>query len=251
MAGQLDAAFALIDVHNLKASLPQFKLAVAAIVRSFGQASATLAATFYRDERRLAGILAPLTMKVADPPSIAEVSKNLDWATRTLWGPDAEIAFPDMQTMVTGAAEKMVLDTGRGTMFDTIASDRYAIGWARVPEPDACYFCALLATRNAVYKGESFNRSNSQIRANGRAFLDHAVTPSKFKVHDHCRCHLEAVFTAYEPTAKIREWTSLYNDLHHVNSSKGMQQAWRHAYEGRYGRQPSSPTPATPQGETP
>jgi len=215
---------------------------VAAIVRRFGQASATLAATFYRDERRLAGILAPFSVKVATPPDIAEVAANIAWATRTLWGPDAEVNFPDMQTLVTGASEKMVLDTSRDTMIDTVAGDRQARGWARVTEPDACYFCALLATRGAVYKDGSFSDSDPR-------FAPHLVTPSDFKVHDHCRCHLEPVFFSYEPSAQIREYQQLYRSIPHVNSSKGMQKAWRQAYEARYGRQDA--TPSTPQGETP
>lgn len=227
MGAQLDAAFALIDVHRLVDTLPQFKLAVAAIVRRFGLASASLAATFYKDERRLAGILAPLTMKVADPPNLAQVDANISWATEVLWGPDSAINFESMTSMVTGATETMVLDTGRHTVIDTIASDRHARGWARVTEPNPCYFCALLATRGAVYTKES----------------------GSFEAHDHCRCHVEPVFTAYEPSAQIRQYQQLYSSIPHVNSSKGMQRAWRQAYEARYGRQDANPP--TPQGEAP
>jgi hypothetical protein len=73
--------------------------------------------------------------------------------------------------------------TPAGTRSSATSSDRKAKGWARIPEPGACSSALMLATRGAVYRSEK---------------------GGDFKSHDNCRCHVEPVFTAYEPSAQVR-----------------------------------------------
>lgn len=245
MAAQVDAAFAVINVNDLANTLPRFKLAIAAIVRQFGQASASLAATFYRDERRLANKFGPFTMHIADPAGLREVDANMSWATRTLWSPDADVHLPQVFTQVLGASEKLVLDTGRDTTAGTADRDPHARGWVRETKDHPCAFCALLATRGVI-KGSTTYRSRQSAGPNrssktGREF----VGEGKFKVHDHCRCTAKPIFGPYEASAQIREWASLHASIPHANGSKAQRAAWRAAYHQAYGK------PSTTQGETP
>lgn len=162
-------------------------------------------------QRAAAGITAPFRPVIPDPPPVEQVAASVRWAVQPFYE-----GTPDLRvftTKVSGAAEKLVLDVGRDTILHNVQRDKQAKGWARVPEPGACYFCALLATRGAVYRSEG---------------------SADFQSHDHCRCHAEPVFTAYEPSAQVRDWQVQYAQATAgVHGMKNLQRAWRAAYEGR------------------
>jgi hypothetical protein len=233
MGRDLAQAWQLVDVHDLRGTLPRFKLAILALVRRYGQGSASLAAQAYRTERSAVGVFGPLTIRPAPLPPPEQVQVAIDWATKSLWGAPQPDTFTTTQTKVLGATEKMVLDVGRHTVIDTTAVDKPARGWARIPRPGACSFCALMATRGAVYK-EHTGATNVRGPRNpnaGKAFLGEGQA----KFHDHCRCVLVPVFGPYEPSAQIREWDALY-----ASSSKGKHgrdalNAFRRAYEAQQG----------------
>lgn len=222
MARDVDQAWHLLDPADMQTTLPKFKLAVAALVRKYGLASGALAAEFYAEQRREAKATTRYATKVAAPAPTEQVDKAIDWATRGLWQPSPNVA--SAKVMSTGVAEKMVLDVGRRTVINTARGDRAARGWARVPEPGCCSFCAMLATRGAVYKDGSFDNANAK-------FLSHEDTPSDIKTHDHCRCHAEPVFTAYEPTAQVRQWQHEWREV--TKDATDPRLAWRHHFENR------------------
>lgn len=204
----LERAWNGLDISSLRQSLPEFTLTIAALVRRYGSASATLAVQQYLADRRAAGVRAAFSPKPAVLPPLPQVGATVSWATQPLWS-----ATPDVgaaQQRLQGAADMLVMDVGRQTIVDNAQRDRHAKGWARIPEPGACSFCALLATRGAVYKQQTAN----------------------FRSHDHCRCHAEPVFTAYEPSAQVREWQALYQRS--TAGARGMhakQLAWRKAFD--------------------
>lgn len=184
-------AWPQLDVRALQDTLPGFKLTVAAITRRYGQAAATAAMHFYMAQRRSAGVRIPVSLRPAGTPPLAQVGSTVDWAVGPLWGAEPDVAAAEKQ--LDAAVQRLVLDVGRDTVTGAVRQDRAAKGWARVPEPGACSFCALLATRGAVYKSDT-------------------VT---FRSHDHCRCHAEPVFGVYEPSAQIRQWQALYQSIQH------------------------------------
>lgn len=108
----------------------------------------------------------------------------------------------------TGVGVKEALNGGRGEVQQLVAEDAVdrlssgeVIGWARFTEDSAtgpCYFCAMLASRGAVYLSDgSFDQSNRKIREinkwrkERRAFVGDGVA----KVHDHCKCSLRPVYS--------------------------------------------------------
>jgi hypothetical protein len=207
MAADLTAAWGTLDVSNLRQSLPNFQLTVAAIVRRYSLAAGTLAVRFYQDQRRASGITAPFTARPAPLPPVIQVAKTVDWATQPLWSKN-----PDVTTAasnVTSASERLVLDVGRQTVTGNAQRDRNARGWARVTEPKACAFCLMLATRGAVYKQHT----------------------ADFLTHAHCRCHAEPVFSAYEPPARIREAQAVYKQTTTGLRGAAALKAFRQAVE--------------------
>jgi hypothetical protein len=220
-------AFSFLDPADLKGSLPKVKALTAAVVHGYGTASAALAVRYYALERKHAGVASTFAAKPAPPVGADRVDPSIDWAVRGLWGPmntetithrGRELQpiadrLETAQTKAAGVAENLVLEPGRDTIIQAVGLDGAAKGWARVPESGCCFFCAMLATRGAVYKTEK---------------------TATFETHDHCRCHVEAVFHAYEPSAQIREWQALYAE--HGPGRGGMKAAqlrFRRAFEGR------------------
>jgi hypothetical protein len=233
-----------LDLLHLRRSLPAFKAAVAQDVQRHAQASATLAARQYRQQRVAAGVGGGYTPRPADPPSVEQVAQAVDWAVQPLWDSSVALqeldaapeetqkvagsAIADAKARLAAASEKLVLEAGRDTIIANVERDRKAKAWARIAEPGACSFCAMLTTRGAVYHAQR----------------------GDFKAHDNCRCHAEPVFTAYEPPAKVREWQQQYDKVAEQIgygtdgrvSAKDMRRAFRQSFEGR-------PVDVTPTGQ--
>jgi hypothetical protein len=203
---ELKQIFGLIDIQDLKGTLPHYEAAVAALVRQYGRASAGIAARFYSQAREEAHVKSVFTPHHAELPSLSEVKSNVRWATKSLWSQEPDIK--SARTLLDGAVDQMVLGVGRDTIVDNVHRDRDARGWARVPEAGCCAFCAMLATRGAVYKNEQ---------------------TADFQAHDGDRCHVEPIFTAYEPSAQVREWQALWSSSTQGHNGKDAINAFRNA----------------------
>jgi hypothetical protein len=239
-----------LDLLHLRQSLPAFKAAVFQEVQRHAQASATLAVQQYSQQRVMAGVGAGFTPRPAAPPVLEQVSATVDWAVQPLWDSAVALqqldaappetqqvagsAIADAKARLAAAAERQVLDTGWSTVTDAVLRDRKAKGYARIPEPGACSFCGMLSARGIVYKADSFDAAKAKFKAN-------ADFPDADRAHNYCRCHLEPIWTAYEPSADVRSWTKLYDDTARkigYGTTAGvtaddMRVAFRQAFEGR------------------
>lgn len=85
---------------------------------------------------------------------------------------------------VAAKGVKLVMDGGRAPLEAEVRNRRHgAVGYARVVDADPCPFCAMLASRGAIYRSDSFDSSNSLFTGDNR-----------FKVHDGCGCTLEPIY---------------------------------------------------------
>jgi hypothetical protein len=207
---------------------PAFKAAVAQEVIAHAQASATLAVRQYAGARAAAGVSRPAFRPVAaDAPSLAEIGAMVDEALAGVDLFDAD-ALAQVQDHLATAAGRMATETGARTITENVGRDRAAQGYARIPEGGACSFCLMLATRGPVYKhdraggrGDSFAASNAKFTG-----------PGTIKVHNHCDCHPEPVFNAYEAPARVRAADALYAIASERRSGKAARDAYRAAIEG-------------------
>ncbi|QGJ94137.1 MuF-like minor capsid protein [Corynebacterium phage EmiRose] len=79
---------------------------------------------------------------------------------------------------------RLVSDGGRAPLIAEVKDGAHgAVGYARVVDPDPCPFCAMLASRGAVYSTDSFTESNALFSGDGA-----------FKVHDGCECTMEPIY---------------------------------------------------------
>jgi hypothetical protein len=202
--------WAAVDPTRLKETLPPFEQQVYALVSRFSLVSAVLASRQYLAERAAAGVYSRFTPPLAPAPPEDQVMASLGWAVADLWKhPDqGQVAL----TNVDGAASRLVLNRGRETTLDAVLKDRQATGWAREARPNACSFCAMLATRGAVYK-------SARSAGEGHPY------------HNHCHCQVVPVFGVYEPTAQVRQWQADWSRVTAGLSGHAARLAWRHFIE--------------------
>ncbi len=211
----LAQAWPLLDVHNIQGTLPQFTAAVKAVVQRYGAASAAAALAYYRSERLAAGVSGRPSLRLAPSPANAVIESAVQWATADLYGPVTPDATQAAQSKLDESVSQLVLDQGRQTILDAVQSDREAKGWVRVTEPGACSFCVMLALRG------------------GAGLLYRKESSADFQAHDSCRCHAEPVFTAYEPSAQMRQMQRLWKESTQGRSGADARLAFRQALEGR------------------
>lgn len=255
----------LWPVANPLTDPAKFRRALGALVGQLSQVSASIASDFYLGVRAEAGVTgAPPTLRLVPPAPQSKVDAGIEWAMRhreEMQRTEAEIL-----DRAEAAMQKAIADAGREQIVTAVEGDQFAIGYRRVPRPDACYWCivqairktqrsglAITATSNArrntydpniahygVYKSRA---SAGQIPANAQGDTN--------RFHNNCHCVVEPVFF---PINKLPDWLhgmeTLYADST-VGSRKGEQlnDFRRTLAAHRNGETP--PTPAVPTLVTP
>lgn len=197
------------------ASFSDWLDAVVEVVTEYGDASASLAAEFYDEQRAAAGANESFTVPLADSSQREQTETVLRWATHDVWPLDAEaemrrrpldVRVDEAERQAVAVTQKLVADQGRETVRRAVREDREATGYARAAALGACAFCRLMASRGAVYAtAESAGRD-----ANDRFSGDASVA----KFHDNCHCAIIPVFRGqrFELSAHAQEWDRLYRE---------------------------------------
>jgi hypothetical protein len=213
VAGQVTPLLNGVDLANPGKSVTDVIGAVYHYVDQFASASSAAALHQYDAARRAAGIRKHLRLLPDPGPDLETVGNTVRWALSPLFRgtPDEAAAA---RNLIAGA-EKLTLDSGRRTVLTNVKRDREARGWARIPEPNACYFCALLSTRGPVYNADTV----------------------KFQTHNHCRCHPEPVFGKWTPSAQVQQYRDLYyGETKHGKGSAETVANFRRAFAEKYAR---------------
>jgi hypothetical protein len=151
-------------------------------------------------------------------------------------------AMSSAQVNTSGAAVRQSLKGARNVTNTILKFDRKVLGYARFTDSDPCHFCALLASRGAVYGKHSFVDSDAGFTANSRAIEVPADFIRISKVHNNCRCTLRPVYsksTEFDSDAKFyrQQWKKVYEE-HGSKSPKDLANAWREQYTP-FERQPA------------
>lgn len=209
LAASLRGVVANAPIGDLRRAVPGIAAVVAALVRRYSAGSVAFAVRHYLAERAAAGVAGRFTPLPAPPVPLRQIGATVDWATQPLWSREPDLAAAERN--IIAGAEKLVMDAARDTVIGNVRRDPKAVGWARVTEASPCSFCAMLATRGAVYKSQR---------------------TADFKSHDHCRCQATPTFGPYELSPQAAEALDLYRSLPH-GSPKAMRAAFRTAWESR------------------
>lgn len=219
----------------LKASTGPWVDAVLPVVEDGYRESHRVAVEFVEDYRHAMAPAAEPMVSVSMDEFPAERAK----VSVIVTGPvEVERQLPDMQASErglvssTGAAVRITADGGRDAVLDAVELDDEAIGYARKTDSNPCHFCALLASRGAVYKKDSFALANRRFAGDGVA-----------KTHDHCQCTMRPVYDADDDMDdEAKEYLRIYEDVTEGLAGRPaeMRKAFRRAYENRDAPEPRS-----------
>ncbi|HEY9353178.1 MAG TPA: hypothetical protein VIP28_08010 [Nocardioides sp.] len=181
--------FRTLDPDDLAGMQRSLSEALPELVATYGTAAASLAADWYDELRDAAGPSGRTFRAVpAELPDIGRTDALAGWATSTT---DRGLVL----SRLSGGLQRIVANADRGTVEGSVRSDPADARWARHASANACAFCALLATRGAVYHSEK----SAGLGA---------------KYHDHCHCVAVPVWGAeeYEPPDYVATWTRAYKE---------------------------------------
>lgn len=239
-----------------------FLAGLAAIVDEFALASREIAVRQVQDSRRILG-LPPV-------PDLLEAAEALETINRDRT--PGQLAIGDARFEVmrrvdrrrarSAAAErrerelarlqserlaaKRALDAGRNVVTDLARDrwmaeetgdtpfDREIIGWYRKTDGDPCSFCALLASRGAVYS----SRYTAGVQVNTNANLDGSYNASW---HPNCNCVAKPLYSTEldvpDLNIELRElWDATRRERAAAGEStspEAMRRAYRRAIEAR------------------
>ena len=162
---------------------------------------------------------------------------------------DLDTVMRDAGAHAAGAADRDAQMGGRDLLDAYAQADRTVLGWARVTAPNPCWFCAMLASRGAVY------RSGWTARYRGRASRRQAVgadlpqgwedwSPDRLaaweeaqglnRFHDNCHCTLIPVYSREDwLPPESQAFRELYYESTRGLSGPAARAAFRAAVEAR------------------
>lgn len=197
--------------------------ALVALTVQYNRASASLASTYFEEERAATGFFDDFTIPMLPEPDEDRLARGLGWSTRDL--ADHAVDLDAVLNRVDGVASDYALEGGRDTVATSAYLDKQCLGYVRVPSADACAFCAILGLKVAdgkstyqLYK----SRETAQRRGEGQ---------TEDKYHDFCRCAVQAVFKGeqYVRPAHVERFAEIYADLPRGLKGKETLAAYRAA----------------------
>lgn len=240
-------------------AMQAFRAGVAALVVQFAQAARVVATDYYVNLRRASGMPDVPTIRPVDLPPTSLVDAGIDWAMRDFMNKTEA----DIMAKVEAAMSKAVLDVGREQIVEAVEGDDLAVGFRRVPRPDACYWCISLALRKSHRVGLAVNASKNSRRNTFDPDVEHfgvyrsresagQLPPNARgevnRYHNHCHCAVEPVFMT--GVTDVPDWLLDMDRLYEsatADSAKGERlNDFRRALDAwRRGETPPTPTAPT------
>lgn len=132
----------------------------------YGDAAALLGADWYDMLRNAPPSAARFSAALAASAGEEQAQATVRWAVGPLFEGQPDSTF----ARLTGAAQRLVLQPGRDSVWSAARADPVRTSFARVPSgPTTCRWCVMLAARG-------FDYSTAESAGQGREF------------HDHCDC---------------------------------------------------------------
>lgn len=164
---------------------------LAEVADKYGAPAAALAAEWYDESRDEAGAPGRFEVELAALPDASRFEALARWGVTPLFGADPNPVAA--LTRISGGLQRIVLGQARETTFGAVASDPVRPQFARHASSNACAFCAMLATRGAVYASAASSLGD--------------------RYHDDCHCAVVEVFPGqrYEEAPYVAKWREAYS----------------------------------------
>lgn len=175
----------LLDPTAVDDTVEQWLQVAMALTKAQRQTSAQLAADYVRAFRAvelgtLAGFDASIPTLAPDEALATSLTVTGPAALKSgmTRGYTVDRAASLARNASSRAAHRLALNGGRTTVMAAVASDDRALGFSRATSGSACAFCAILASRGAVYTSER---------------------TADFEAHDGCSCSPEPLYARDAP----------------------------------------------------
>lgn len=207
-----------LRAESLDLTFPAWALSVGQLIIARRAMSAGLASQYLTAERFASGVPGAPTIVNAGQADAAQIATSLRVTSLVavkqsmLAGQPVPQAMANAFVQSSGAATRIALDGGRETVVQSMQVDPAVTHFRRITSAHPCAFCALLASRGAVYlSAESAGENN--------------------RYHDHCSCVIAPVYGRHQPTAQERRDRELYDQSTAGAPAGKRLQAFRAAYD--------------------
>ncbi len=165
------------------------------------------------------------------PARVRDIREDAERAGPERGGLDDPDVIAELESAGRNAArsaDRATLLAGRDLVERAGARDRRVVGWARVTDGNPCSFCAMLASRGAIY-------TSRQAAEVSDTSLRNAVGPDDIrKYHNGCHCQAVPVFSRSDfwvPGSRelYRDWQKVTRGL----SGREARIAWRRHIEAQ------------------
>jgi hypothetical protein len=184
VTAELEVLWSLLDPRALNDSFPRYFAAAAPVVKDARHRMESLTSRYYTSFRAaegVEGLAPPVDLSQLEPERLlTSLLVTGPTAVKTAVGQGVPLNLAMKYGFVAqaGAAGRLALDAGRSSLDRQVRADDAARGWFRVTHGSKpCAFCAMLASRGAVYKSR-------KSAGDGHRY------------HDHCSCTVEPIFSA-------------------------------------------------------
>lgn len=116
-----------------------------------------------------------------------------------------------MADTLSASSSRLVLAGERDTVMGTVRESRVIVGWRRVVDADPCAFCALLASRGAVYSKATVG----------------------FAAHDGDECTAEPLYEHEDEPQTVLDLQEQWRQATAGTSGKASIRAWRRHWDAR------------------
>jgi hypothetical protein len=119
------------------------------LVTVYGDTAALLGADFYDELRNVPASAASYRAVMASPAPIVQAASSVRWGVGPLW---AEGGAAIASVRLAGSLQRLVMQSGRDTIWGAAGRDPVRTAVARVPTgTKTCKWCTMIASRGAVY----------------------------------------------------------------------------------------------------
>lgn len=133
-----------------------------------------------------------------------------------------------MVARLPAAAARQVMAGGRETIERTAEEDRRIVGWRRVTDADPCAFCAMLASRGAVYLTRE---SASGVVGRGRGGTLRGSRQRGEPYHDGCECTVAPLYEHEPEPPEVVDLENQWLQATAGHSGKAAIRAWRQYWD--------------------
>lgn len=167
---EVRALLLALDGHSPGEVRDVLILALPEVLGPYMVGAGQLAATWFEDLRRDAGLPVRYAQTAGDILPAGRVGALARWAVTPLFDGNEAVT---VESLLSGGAQRIVWGAARETIAENVSRDAQSIGFARSARPGCCAFCSMLASRGTEY-GEH--------------------DEGKLHYHDHCHCVAVPIF---------------------------------------------------------